>query len=97
MVLLKFGQSHPPFGFPIRIGRRHRLTHAPVEKIIEATKELILDSIKTSSFTRAKLSPRLLIALKKLKSNLDIVIMAVDKNLGLVILDCEWYMKEGNR
>ena len=54
------------------------------------------NSIKSSSFSRAKLSPHLHNALKNLKSNLDIVIMPADKSLGLVVLDREWYVQEGN-
>ena len=30
-------------------------------------------------------------------SNPDVVIMTANKNLGLVILGREWYVKEGNR
>ncbi len=35
------------------------------------------------------------IVLDKLRNNPNLVIMLANKNLGLVLLDCDWYLREG--
>ena len=67
------------------------------KKSFKPLKNRTSNSIKSSIFSRAKLSPHLHNALKNLKSNLDIVIMPADKSLGLVVLDREWYVQKDNR
>lgn len=70
----------------------------PLEAIIQECERILHNQIDCCSFTpRPSLPLRLQKALKDLRNNDSIIIKPADKNLGTVILDVDWYRREGHR
>ena len=66
--------------------------------MIRNSEEALLHNIRVNpKDNHNKFPSSLQVALKKLKNNPNLVIMPADKNLGLVLLDRDWYLKEGDR
>ena len=87
----------PPFRVP-NPSWNPESKYQPLEEIIAHGETLLLESIEACHHTRQNRLPHHLSkALRKLKSNPNIIIKPADKNLGLCVLDREWYLNEGQR
>ena len=72
--------------------------YQPLEDIIAHGKALLHESVEACRHIRQNRLPHYLSkALRKLKANPNIIIKPADKNLGLCILDRDWYLNEGHR
>ena len=92
-----FTNTLPPFKVP-NPSWNPKPKYQPLEEIIAHGKTLLLESIETCHHTRQnRLRHHLSKALRKLKSNPNIIIKPADKNLGLCVLDREWYLNKGQR
>lgn len=73
-------------------------SYKPLEDIITNGRARLWESVDTCRNIRQNHLPHYLSrALRKLRTNPKIIVKPADKNLGLCILDREWYLNEGHR
>ena len=71
--------------------------YPPLENLIKLGQSIFLQSISCSNIKQNQLPSHLHIALKTLWRNRNIVILPIDKKMGVCMLDCKWYVNEAYR